>query len=265
MAKQLALAGHTIYFPARTAEKASLTKSEIIEYSGRADIHSFTADLGSQEAIHKFVQALRQETDEIDVLIHNAGVFYDHFEKTTDGFEMTFAVNHLAGFIITAGLLDLIKRSQYGRIIFNSSDMHFRIHSIDPEKFSTKKKFNGTDTYATTKLCNVLFTYMLAEKLKDTSVTVNAFHPGVVRTDFVSKHTSLLISGGWQFVKLNGISVEKGAETGIYLADSQEVINKTGLYWEKKKSKASSPLSYDKNLQEILWQFSENACGINLS
>jgi len=259
IALQLAKQHHHLIVAARNEKKAEETAASIRKLSGNRQVDHCYADFNSLKDTDQLIKSISTSLSSLDVLINNAGAYYDRFELSKDGFESTFAVNHLAGFKLTLSLLSLIRRGNDKRIIFTSSDMHFRCSKLYFERFTQKKKFMGVDAYASSKLCNVLFGYTLAEKLSADNILVHSHHPGVVKTDFASKHTSPLISSGWRMITLFGISPAKGAATGVYLASSDAVKDKTGLYWDEMKAKRSSSISYNMQLQEKLWAYSGKA------
>ena len=178
------------------------------------------------------------------MLINNAGVFENEKIFTSDGYEMTFGVNHLAHFLLTILLLDLIKSSAPSRII-NVSSMAHSGNEFDLENLNSEKSFSSYNAYAISKAANILFTYKLAKDLEGTGVTVNALHPGVISTKLLHK--------GWG---IGGASLESGAATSVYLASSDEVEGVTGKYFSNKRRSRSSSLTHDEELQQKLWDIS---------
>lgn len=258
-AKELAKQGATVHFIARDKTKADALKKEL-EALGSTATRFYIADLGSQQSIRAASAQIHKEIERIDVLINNAGGVFSEFKLSPDNLEMTIATNHFAYFLLTHLLLDLVKKSDYARIINVSSGSHYQ-GSIDIESFTKEKGYFIMKAYGQSKLANVLFTQELAERLKDTQITVNCLHPGMVDTTIGTKGTNGLASFAWtSMAKLFGIPVERGAATSVYLATSPQVNGVTGKYFDKSKPKKPSKLAHDKQLQKQLWQASEQLC-----
>ena len=190
-------------------------------------------------------------TDRLHVLINNAGVIVLKRQLTEDGLEMTFAVNHLAPFLLTNLLLDRLKSSAPARIVNVSSMVHYDA----PLKFDNlqgEKIYNGITAYKQSKLGNVLFTFELAERLKGSGVTVNCLHPGVVATK--------LLDTGWGWS--NGLSSAQGAALSVYLATSPAVENMTGKHFEGTSPGGASPKANDVKLRRQLWDISAQLTGL---
>jgi NAD(P)-dependent dehydrogenase (short-subunit alcohol dehydrogenase family) len=261
-AKSLAKKGANIYIVARTIEKAKIAVEEIKEQSGNNSIHFFVADLSSQKDVRKLAAEIKAKLNTLDVLINNAGATFQHFQLSEDNIEMSFATNHLSYFLLTNLLLDLIKKSSPSRIVIVGSDSHYR-GTIDFNDLNMTRNYNGLKAYERSKLGNVLFTMELAERLKGSGVTINALHPGRVKTDIGSKNSGLLYKIGWTFFKIfSSISIEKGAETSIYLASSEEVKDISGKYFAESKQKWHSRYSQTVGMKEKLWEESLKLTGI---
>lgn len=248
----LAQQGAHVVMVCRNEAKGLAAKADIEAQTGNTTIDLLLADLASQKAIRRLAETILERYERIDVLVNNAGVYLGSRSVTEDGYEATFAINHLAYFLLTHLLLDRLKASAPSRIINVSSEAHQsgKMHFDDLDLASG---FNGIKAYAQSKLCNVLFTYSLAKRLEGTGVTVNALHPGVVGTNI--GNGSLI---GW-FFKLFGpllLSPTKGAGTSLYLATSPDVEGVMGKYFIKKKAQQSSALSYDEEVAERLWAIS---------
>lgn len=253
-AKSLAKKGANIYIVARTAEKAKIAVEEIKKYSGNDSIHFFVADLSSQKEVRKLAEEVKARLNKLDVLINNAGATFQHFRRSVDNIEMSFATNHLSYFLLTNLLLDLIKQSAPARIVIVASDSHYR-GKIDFNDLDMTTNFNGLKAYERSKLGNVLFTLELAERLRGSGVTINALHPGRVKTDIGSKNSGILYTVGWTLFKwFSSISIEKGAETSVYLAASDEVIEISGKYFADSKQKWHSRYSQTAGMKEKLWE-----------
>lgn len=262
-AKQLAKQGHEIILLCRNKEKGEIAVSEIKSYSNNQNIHLYTANLASQKSIEAVAQQIKKDISKLDVLLNNAGGVFNNFQLSEDGIEMTIANNHFNYFWLTYYLFDLLKNGKDARIINVASDSHYSAKKIDIESFYQKKgNYFVLSAYEQSKLANVLFTYTLAEKAKPYNITVNALHPGFVYTPIGEKNGNKFFGMVWSAAsKLFGLSVEKGARSHIYLASSDEVKDISGKYFHNCKAKKSSSISYDKNLQAMLWNESERKSG----
>lgn len=262
-AKQLAKQQYEIIILCRNKEKGETALAEIKSFSNNNNIRLYTADLSSQKTIEAVATHIKNDFTKIDVLLNNAGGFFNNFQLSEDGIEMTMANNHFNYFWLTYYLFDLIKNGKDARIINVASDSHYQAKKIDIESFYKKnKRYFVLNAYEQSKLANVLFTYALAEKVKQYNITVNALHPGFVYTPIGNKNGSAFFGFVWNTAsKLFGLTVEKGASSHIYLASSDEVKNVTGKYFHNCKAKKSSSISYDKTLQDLLWKESEKKSG----
>jgi NAD(P)-dependent dehydrogenase (short-subunit alcohol dehydrogenase family) len=244
-ALELAALGHKIILHGRDKIKCIKNVNQIESETGNTEVEYVTGDFSSIYDVKKMASELLTKYDRLDIVINNAGVYMNEKVITVDGFETTFAVNHLAPFLLTNMLLPLIRNSGSARIINVSSVAHTRAQ-LDWSNLNGEKKFDGYSAYALSKLANVLFTYKLAEILKNEVITVNALHPGVITT-------KLLLTG----FNIKGASLREGAATSVYLASSPEVTNVSGKYFTKCIETQSSSESYDLNLQTVLWKKSE--------
>jgi len=249
-ALELASMGATVYVHGRDALRGGNVVEEIRKATGNQRVELLIADLSSLEHVRRLAAEVIERCTNLHILINNAGVFMTERRMTQDGFETTFQVNHLAPFLLTNLLLDLLKKSAPARVITVSSVAHTR-GSLDFENLQSEKNFGGYSAYARSKLANVLFTYELAERLKGTDVTSNCLHPGVVGT-------KLLRTG----FDMQGASTADGAETIVYLANSPEVDGVSGLYFQDKRQTPSSPVTYDVELRKTFWQASERFTGL---
>lgn len=254
-ALKIAAAGLTLGLIGRNKDKLAQTTQEIKTTNKNAIIHTFQADLSSIKQIRVLAKAIHKQFDKIDILINNAGAIFLKREMTIDGYEKTFALNHLAYFLLTNELLPLLKKSPTARIINVSSTAH-KSGRINVQDIMMEKQYNGFFAYANSKLANVLFTYELARRLANTNIRVNCLHPGVIATEF-SKNNNGLIPFLVKAIKPFILTPEEGAKTTIYLALSEEVQNTTGKYFVKCKSVRSSSLSYNAQIGKKLWELSE--------
>lgn len=259
-ARGIAETGATVVLVARNKAKGEAVARELKNSTKNERIDLLTADLSSLSEIRRCADEFKAKYDRLEILVNNAGAIFDQREATADGLEMTFALNHISYFLLTNLLLDVIKQNSPARIVSVSSKAH-SFGKIEFNNLQSEKKFSKLGSYANSKLMNVLFTYELARRLKDTNVTANCLNPGAVASDF-GKDLSGLFS---LFVKLGRktffISPKKGAETSIYLATSPEIEGVTGKYFDEKKAVPSLEISSDESLQKRLWKISEEIVG----
>jgi retinol dehydrogenase 14 len=228
----------------RDPERTMNVAAEIKESTGNPSVDFFVADFSSLQEVKTLSDQLHEKYDRLDVLINNAGVYMKQRELSKDGFEMTFAVNHLAHFMLTHLLMDLVKKAAHSRIINVASMAH--AHEMDFDNLQAEKFFDGYTAYSLSKLCNIIFTYELARRLEGTSITVNCLHPGVIKTK--------LLRVGWG---MGGGSLSSGSKTSVYLASSPEVEKVTGRYYANSRPAISAKVSHDPVFQNKLWQMSE--------
>jgi retinol dehydrogenase-14 len=209
------------------------------------------ADFSSLQQVRELAEEIKESEERLDVLVNNAGLYEDSRQITQDGLEMTFQVNHLAPFLLTLLLLDLLFKSTPSRIVNVASTTH-QSARVDFENLQGEKYYDGYSAYALSKLGNILFTYELARRLEGKGVTVNSLHPGSI-------NTKLLHAG----FSSGGSNVSYGAQTPVYLATSPEVEGVTGKYFRHERETDSSSLSYDRDLQEKFWKVSEKLAKIN--
>jgi NAD(P)-dependent dehydrogenase (short-subunit alcohol dehydrogenase family) len=257
-ARELARMGAQVTIVSRNPAKCAAVAQSIQAETGSL-VEFIAADLSSLAGIMDAAAAFKQRHTHLHVLVNNAGALFFKRLVTADGYEMTFALNHLNYFLLTILLLDLLKAGAPARIVNVSSDAHTG-GSIDFGDLMEEHHFQGMKAYGQSKLANVLFTYELARRLEGSGVTANALHPGFIHTGFASNN-------GWIFafgMNLVGLFIRKpakGAQTSIYLASSPQVEGVTGKYFFDCQPIDSSPLSHDRVLAEKLWQVSLELTG----
>lgn len=265
-ARELATMGATVVIVARNEDKARRLQNEIQSNGGTADI--IIGDLSSMAEVRQVAATFKSRYDTLHVLINNAGAVFTDYQETVDGYERTFALNHLSYFLLTNLLLDVIKASgtpeRNARIVNVSSDAH-RGAKIDWDDLQNKKSYGtGFAAYGESKLENILFTFELARRLEaeNADVTVNALHPGLVSTGF-GKNNGIISKIMLTLLKPFALNAEQGAETQIYLATSPEVENVTGKYFAKRK--VSQPSKQARKIEDWqrLWQVSEQMTGLH--
>jgi len=241
---ELAEMGLGIILHGRSESRIKRVIQEIRHKTGSDQLDYFIADLSSLQQIRAMAAEIRRKYDKLEILINNAGVAMNKLEFSDDGYEMTFAVNHLAVFATTLLLLDLLKQAASSRIINVSSMAHSS--SLRIENLIGPRPFDGWEAYCQSKLCNILFTYELAGKLKDHGVTVNCLHPGVIDTKLLRTHF-----GG-------GSPVTEGSRKLVYLATASELEGVTGKYFYNNRQTQSAEVTYDPETRKKLWNLSEN-------
>lgn len=261
-ARALAGMGARVVLVARNEAKGRSTIELIRRATSNDRLDLMLADLSSQQSIRRLARDVRSRYERLDVLVNNAGEFFGRRLVTGDGFEMTFALNHLAYFLLTDLLLDLLKAGAPSRIVSLSSGAQ-RVGHISFDDLQGEKGYSGMRAYSQSKLANLLFSYELARRLEGTGVTANALQPGTVRTNFGRGEAS-----GWMgfMVRLYAPfmrSPEKGAETVVWLASSSEVKGISGGFFSDRKQVRSSPESYDRDVADRLWMVSEELTGLS--
>lgn len=258
-ALQLARMGAKVIIVCRNEQKAADAVARLKSASGSDNVQQVIADLASQKSIRQAAGEIRMKVEKIDVLINNAGATFQEFQLSPDGLEMTVATNHFAYFLLTGLLLDLVKKAEDARIVNVASHSHYR-GRIDFESFTKNKSYFIMKAYGQSKLANVLFAFELAERLRNSGVTANCLHPGVVNTHIGNK-AGWYSSLSWSIISLFGISPENGAKTSVYLASSPEVKSVTGKYFARCKPVTTNPLAHDSLLRKKLWEVSEKYSG----
>lgn len=255
-ARELARMGATVVIVCRNRAKGEVTQAEIKEASGNAQVDLIVADLSELSQVRRAASEFLQKYAQLHVLIHNAGAINGERKGTPDGLENTFATNYLAPFLLTQLLLDVLKASAPARIVNVSSSGHTSGH-IDFADLQGTQSYSFMKAYTQSKLALIYFTYELADRLKGTGVTVNALHPGLVASNFNNGTKGMAHFIGEVVYFFRGVSVEKGAQTMLYLATSPEVEGVSGKYFAACKPIPSSKLSYDVTIRQRLWNVSE--------
>ncbi|XP_072532838.1 retinol dehydrogenase 14a [Salminus brasiliensis] len=250
----------------RSTERAEQAAQEIRQEAGQeqGELRVKLLDLASLKSVRSFCDEIIKEEPRIDVLINNAGVYQCPYEKTEDGFEMQFGVNHLGHFLLTHLLLDLLKRSAPSRIVVVSSKL-YKYADINFDDLNSEQSYDKAFAYGRSKLANLLFTLELGRRLEDTGVTVNALTPGIVRTN-LGRHVyiPLLVKPlfslvSWAFFR----TPEQGAQTSVYLACSPDVEGVQGKCFADCREENLLPKATDEEVAKKLWDISEVMVGIN--
>ena len=254
----LARLGARVGIVGRDPARAASTAEQLSSIGAVADV--FSADLSDQAQVRRLADEVRRTYPRLDVLVNNVGGFWAHRHLTADGLERTFAVNHLAPFLLTDLLADLLRASAPARVITVSSGAQ-AMGRLDLDDLQGERAYSGQRAYNQAKLANVMFTYELARRLAGTGVTANALHPGVVRTSFGREDPAPGMSLLVRVVSPLFLTPERGARTSVYLASSPEVAEVTGQYFVRCRPKRSSERSYDTAAAARLWQISAELVG----
>ena len=249
-ALELAHQGATVLVHGRNAERGAAVVSEIRRATGNDNVTFVRADLSKMAEVRHRAETVKAQTPHLDVLLHNAGTMMKERVLTEDGFETTFAVNHLAPFLLTHLLLEHVKVAAPARIITVASMTH-RQGKLNFENLQAEKHFDTYAAYSFSKLANVLFAKELAERLQGTGVTSNSLHPGVIGTKMLREH-----------YHMDGASLESGAVTSVYLATSPAVEGVTGNYFVNERVAPYASVVDDADTRKRFWEVSAALLGI---
>jgi NAD(P)-dependent dehydrogenase (short-subunit alcohol dehydrogenase family) len=255
-AEKLAAMGARIVLIARDRLRAEPALTRIAEANPHVTHAVHYADLSLLSEMKRVAAEITAAEPRIDVLVNNAGAIFSKRQETADGLEMTFALNHMAYFVVTKGLTERLRATPGARVVSTSSDAH-QYGRIDFGDLQFRESYGGMRVYGTSKLCNILFTRALARRLADTGVTANCLHPGFVDTRFGGNNDGFLGFGFGIAKKIAAISPEAGARTIVYLASSEDVAGKTGGYYYKCVPAVPSQAAQNDADAERLWAVSE--------
>jgi retinol dehydrogenase 14 len=257
----LAAMGARVGITGRDRPRAEAAAADIARASGNPAVDIFVADLSSQAEVRHLAAEVLAAYPRIDVLLNNVGGFWAHRHLTVDGLEHTFALNHLAPFLLTSLLLERLRASGPARIVTVSSGAH-SMGAIAFEDLQGAAGYSGQRAYNQSKLANIMFTYELARRLDGTGVTATVLHPGMTSTSFGAEDTARgwgpLIAVLRRFMQ----RPERGAETPVFLASSPAVEGTSGSYFASRKAKRSHPSSYDAAAIGRLWRVSADLAGL---
>ncbi len=259
LARGLAGMGASVLIVSRDEEKCRRVADEIKNQTGNPNLSYLQADLSSQAEVRRLAAQTNQQLDRLDVLVNNAGAIFWKREESADGIEKTFALNHLGYFLLTNLLLDKLRQTPDARIVITGSGSH-RCQALELENLELRDNYFLYRAYGRSKLANLYFTYELARRLKGEAITVNAFNPGWVQT-----HIGQSTRFGKALMRVGNIfatPLEKGSQTGIYLASSPEVRGISGKYYFKGEAVQTSQISYDEDIARQLWQISAEMTGL---
>ena len=257
----LARMGATTVMACRDKERGENALLDIRGETGGATLDLMELDLAKFASVRAFAEAFKTKYDRLDVLVNNAAIVPTRRMITDDGNELQFQVNHLSPFLLTHLLLDRLKASAPSRIVNVSSTVHHNAR-INFDDIQGEHRYSGLRAYGQSKLANVLFTKELARRLDGTGVTVNALHPGGVRTR-IFRHAPLPLKPIFILAGIIMLSPERGGDTALYLAASPELQNVTGKYFAKRKQKRVSKEADDPEIARRLWDLSAQLTGVD--
>jgi NAD(P)-dependent dehydrogenase (short-subunit alcohol dehydrogenase family) len=249
-ARELVRAGRTVVMLCRDVTAGAVVRDEILTQHRHGAVHIVPCDLASLGAVRESAAAVRRDFPAIALLINNAGMVSVPHRRSADGFELTFATNHLGPFLLTALLFGRLTST--ARIVNVASRAHFRGH-MDLEAIADPRaRYSSVAAYARSKLANVLYTFALARRLSGTSICVNCLHPGVVATNLLPRWLRIV-----KPLFSDVIDVERGARTTLTLALSRSIDGVSGRYFDEHQNPTpASPLASDMQVQESLWRMS---------
>jgi retinol dehydrogenase-14 len=253
--------GARVGITGRDRARAEAAAADIRVASGNPSIDAYAADLSAQAEVRRLAREVLDAYPRLDVLVNNVGGFWAHRHITADGLEHTFALNHLAPFLLTNLLWDRLVASAPARVVTVSSGAQ-AMGRIDFDDLQGERNWSGQRAYNQSKLANVMFTYELARRLDGTGVTATVLHPGVVRTAFGAEDPARWQRAFLPLVRPFLKSPARGAATPIYLTSSPEVAGVTGQYFANRKPKTSNKVSYDAEAQARLWRVSADLVGL---
>jgi len=253
---ELARMGAALVIAGRNEAKCKATVEEIARETGNTSLEYLVANLALMSEVRKLADEFTKRHEKLHILINNAGAIYYRPYETSEELELTFALNYLSPFLLTNLLLEVIERSAPARIINVSSGIH-KAGKINFEDLQADDGYSAFKAYGQSKLANVMFTYELARRIEGKGVTVNAMNPGFTRSGFGLNNPGFMKTFSRLSAVIWGHSVEKGAETLIWLASSPAVQGVTGLYFEDREAVLSSRASYDQSAGRRLWKTSE--------
>ena len=254
--RELARAGKTVVMLCRDVTAASEVRDEIRRHAPRARVEVVRCDLASLASVREAAAAVRRDYPPLGLLVNNAGIVSTRRRTSVDGFELTFATNHLGPFLLTALLSDHLDKA--ARIVVVASRIHYRGRLDFGTVTNSHARYRATAAYAQSKLANVMHTFALARRMAGTGISVNCLHPGVVATNLLPRWLRVIKP---LFTRVM-LDAERGARTTIYLALDQSVAGITGHYFDEYQvPRSASPLANDVELQESLWTMSAEWTG----
>ncbi len=255
----LAGTGAETLITARSEQRGRQALADIRRASGSDRVHLVVFDLGDLASVRRGADQILEQCPRIDVLVNNAGLVQSERAETVDGFEATFAINHLGPFLLTQLLTERLVGSAPARVVNVASTAHQGArHGLDFDDLQSTRHYRGMQAYSRSKLANILFTNELARRLAGSGVTANSLHPGTVATGFARDDDAKgFLAFGVKIIKPFILTPEKGARTSVYLATSPDVADVTGQYFVKCQARTPSPAAQDVAAATLLWSVSE--------
>ena len=255
----LARMGARIVFVARDGKRAEATLAKLERVAPGLGHSAHLADLSSMTETRRVGRLIAENEPRVDVLVNNAGAMFANRRVTAEGLELTFALNHMAYFLLTAALVEPLAAASPARVVSTSSVAHQGMR-LDFSDLQSAKNYNGWRAYGRSKLANILFTREAARRLASVGVTANCFHPGFVASRFGSA------SGGWTsrllpLARAFAITPKRGADTLVYLASSPKAATVNGAYLVKRKAVQPSAAARNDAAAKALWAASESLAG----
>jgi NAD(P)-dependent dehydrogenase (short-subunit alcohol dehydrogenase family) len=247
VAVELARRGATVLLHGRNRERCEATFEEIRKETGNEQSRSYLADFSSLGAVRGLAERILSDHDRLDALVNNAGVIVPKRTESEDGYELTFAVNYLAHFLLTRLLLPLLRDAAPARIVNVASTGQ---SPVDFDDLMLERDYGGMRAYAKSKLAQIMFTFELAERLRSTGVTANALHPATLMD------TKMVLETFGHAVS----TVQEGADATVRLVVSPELEGVTGRYYDGQREARASRQAYDAEARERLWALSERLC-----
>lgn len=258
LAFKIAKKGHSLILISRNLKKGQDTVKEIQKATHNKNLYLFQADLSSLKSIKNVSDEILSEFNSIDVLINNAGISLQKRELSLDGFEKVFATNYLGHYYLTNLLLEKIKLSSPARIINITSQAQ---KEIDFDDIMSEKNYNQMSVYSKSKSANIMFTFELARRLKNTGVTVNCVHPGVVNTN-IYDNINFIAKVVVKMISVFFISPDKSAGKILPLILDDKYENTTGKYFIDLKETNPKSYNFDEEKQKLLWEISKKLTGL---
>jgi NAD(P)-dependent dehydrogenase (short-subunit alcohol dehydrogenase family) len=254
--RALAKSGYTVVMLCRDQDAAQRERQAILTAVPHAAVHAVRCDLSSLPSVREAAQEVQRQFDRIALLINNAGLVSTWHRMSPEGFELTFATNHLGHFLLTQLLLDRL--ADNARIVTVSSRAHYQGKLNLAQIADPRARYNARAAYARSKLANVLHTFALARRLATTGITVNCLHPGIVATNLLPRWLQIVKP----LISRQTFDAGRGARTTLHLALSTEVAGVSGRYFDENQvAQPAAAAANDVKLQEELWESSERWVG----
>lgn len=262
-ARKLASKGCYIVMVCRNEQKAIRARDQIIQETGHRGVEVILADLSTQYDIREAARQFRSKFNQLDILINNAGILPSKRITTVDGVEKTFAVNHLAPFLLTNLLMDPLHAAPSARVINVASEVHrLGARSYEPHNLQLKDGFRPIKAYGVTKLYNIMFTHELAKHTRNSSISAYSLHPGAVDSN-LSGGASWTMKAMFLLAKPFLISPEKGAQTPVWLAHTSDPGGKSGSYFKNRTKARPASIATNDEHTERLWSISERLSNLS--